>query len=201
MKNRLEEGNELSRAVTMFYKSETHMGLISACRGERPEDENITNTKEMAADIRAEGFGYRYVTGFYIENMGTPDERPVEEASFLVSAPPGEFDGGDFTERLVAIGNKYKQESVAIKTAEEGKAKLVFGDMSEMTLGDLQPQHVGEFYTRLKKGHTFGYGGEYDHTNQNAAYSPIVEPARDELKAAQDKFNNTRGKAFTGLFK
>ena len=55
--------------------------MISACRGNRTDEENKEKTDELAKDIRDLGFGYVRILGGYIENKGKPDETEVTEES------------------------------------------------------------------------------------------------------------------------
>ena len=91
--------------------------MISACRGERTEEENAKKTDELASDLRSMNYGFIRILGGYIENKGTEDEKEVTEESFFVPKPKNE-DDQTFFDNAIKLCKKYNQDSVLISLPE-----------------------------------------------------------------------------------
>ena len=107
---------------TTFKRLEKHFNendcaFISACRGDNTASENNIKTEELKEKLRKMGYGYIAIRGGYIENKGTPEERPVEdEKSFAV------FNNNDqayyhteFLKDMITLCAEFNQDAVLVK--------------------------------------------------------------------------------------
>ena len=82
MKEIIFEGNNLTRFIGTHIKK--GFAIVSACRGEKTEQENNIRTNELKALIKNAGFSFKEVAGGFIENKGTNNEKEVYEKSFII---------------------------------------------------------------------------------------------------------------------
>ena len=133
--------------------------MISACRGERSEEENAKKTDELAEDIRSENLGYIRILGGYIENKGTEDEKEVTEESFFVPKPKDMSDE-DFFNIAIDLCKKYNQDSVLISLPNYTE----FGYYDKSGNFDFSPgekfiandKEIGEYFSALVGGSRAG---------------------------------------------
>lgn len=129
--------------------------MISACRGERTEEENKKKTDELAKDIRSYDLGYIRILGGYIENKGTEDEKEVTEESFFVPKNKDMSDE-DFFDIAIKLCKKYNQDSVLISLPDYTD----FGYYDKSGNFDFSPgekfiandKEIGEYFSALVKG-------------------------------------------------
>jgi hypothetical protein len=129
--------------------------MISACRGERTEEENKKKTDELAKDIRSYGLGYIRILGGYIENKGTEDEKEVTEESFFVPKNK-DMDDEEFFDIAIKLCKKYNQDSVLISLPDFTE----FGYYDKSGNFDFSPgekfiandKEIGEYFSALVKG-------------------------------------------------
>lgn len=129
--------------------------MISACRGERSEEENKKKTDELAKDIREAGLGFIRILGGYIENKGTEDEKEVTEESFFVPKNKKMSDE-EFFDIAIKLCKKYNQDSVLISLPEYTD----FGYYDKSGNFDFSPgekfiandKEIGEYFSALVKG-------------------------------------------------
>jgi hypothetical protein len=144
----------LSR-VWKHFNSDKTVVILTAFRGDNEMSKNISDNKSIASEFKKNKFGYFFVDGFWIENKGESDERKVSEDSIFVIA------NKEDSEKLISLANKYKQDAIFVKTDVE--TYLLFKNGSKEKLaGGLQPNKIGEFYTKLrnnKKSNTFVFEG------------------------------------------
>ena len=141
--------------------------MISACRGERTEEENIEKTDELAKDIRSNGLCFIRILGGYIENKGTDREQEVTEESFVV---PKNKDMSDeeFFEIAIELCKKYNQDSVLISLPNYTE----FGYYDKKGDFDFSPgekfianeKEIGEYFSALVKG---------SHRNKKFAFQDV----------------------------
>ena len=157
---RLQEAS-LSR-VWQHAESDRPIALLTAFRGEFTYDENVRRNKILALDIRKHGYGYFFVDGYWIENEGTPEEVRVSEDSIFAIGDEGKEE--EFKQRMIALGAKYGQDGVLIKTGEGANIYNKSGEI-DFPVGVLKPGKAGEIYTRLrtnKAANTFIFEAERD---------------------------------------
>lgn len=149
-----DSSNNMSRILS--YKNTGAM-IISACRNERTEKENLEKTKELESDIRNKGLGFRPSLGGYVENLENPEESVVEEISFMIPKPSNMGDS-DFLKLALEWCKKYDQESVLIilpninngnPTYLTGNGNIDF-EFDNMRITNPDDQ----YYTKLIKGTT-----------------------------------------------
>lgn len=144
------------------HSLESNMGMITAYRGQYSVQQNEKRNSDLMSDIRSAGFGYVPVTGYYIENPGTPEEQKVIERSFLVISSAN--DGGRLKFFLEKSGKKFDQDSVLYKDASNDDAVLI-GTASgrwpglnvEVKVGKWKPNSIGAYYTKMKGHRTFTF--------------------------------------------
>jgi len=106
------------------------------------------------------------VKGRYVENKGTPQERPVDEHSYLIMGKKGD-DKGALKHFMIHHGEKYGQDSVLHKAHNEPHAFLhgtreggFPGKGQSHNVGTWHPNKVGEFHSVMKghkDKHTFAF--------------------------------------------
>lgn len=144
------------------HTNESNIGVITAFRGEYDQKTNEARNRDLMSEIRSAGFGYTQVTGFYIENLGQPDEKKVQEKSMLITSHQN--DAGKLKTFLVRMGIKYNQDSVFYKPAGDQSAILIGttdgrwpGKGVEFSVGKFHPQKMGQYYTKMKGNRTFTF--------------------------------------------
>lgn len=159
----------LSR-VWKHFDSDNTVVIFTAFRGDSKPSENIANNKNVAKELKKNNFGYFFVDGFWTENKGEEDEAKVSEDSIFAIAK--EENSNKLIELAHKQANKYNQDAIFVKTKDE--TYLLYKDgKKEKLSGELKPNKIGEFYTKLrnnKKANTFvfesaktryGYFGNY----------------------------------------
>ena len=140
------------------------IGMITAFRGGNTLQKNRALNKNLAADIRSNGFGFVKLIGRYIEDYDEKDKTkgtPVDEASFFVIGNEGQ--SGQLKGVLKKLGKKYKQDSVFFKS-DENDIGVLIGTNTDgwpgmgvvKKVGKFRPQRVGEFYSKMR-GKTFTF--------------------------------------------
>ena len=112
--------------------------MISACRGDKTEEENAKRTDQLANDIREANLGYIRILGGYIENKGTDNEKEVTEESFFVPKNKNMSDE-DFFDIAIKLCKKYNQDSVLIS-------------LPEYTDFGYYDKNIGEYFSALVYG-------------------------------------------------
>jgi len=147
----------LSRILSHIDKR--NLGFVSAFRGGSsvPLAQNRTRNRELQADIRQAGFGFLRVHGSWAENEGTPQERQVNEESFMVIGSDGD-DSGNLRGFLKKAGAKYQQDAVIFKPWNSTGASLIFmsnpSTLEPIGTFSMNPQNIGKMYSKFK-GHEF----------------------------------------------
>ena len=166
-----EQLHESSLSRIWQYTQNYNMGIATAFRGALPLEENKQRNRQLEKDIRAAGFGFVKVTGFYIENPGTPEETKVKEESYVVVTK--KTDDNKLKDFLKKEGQKFDQDSVLYKGADD-KAVLIGtaegrwpGLDKEEVVGDWKPNVVGQFYTKLRGHGTFVFESFDEPSNIN----------------------------------
>lgn len=154
--NNVNESN-LSRLMTHINNA---CFMISACRGDKTEQENKKRTDELAKDLRNYDLGYVRVLGGYVENAGTDDAVEVTEESFFVPMPKS-YAPDDFFNVAIILCKKYNQDSVLISmpnvSAEEYEGfgyydkngNLDFSPGEKISFSD---EAVKQYFSALVKG-------------------------------------------------
>jgi len=172
----------LNRVLDHFQNNS--FSIISASRGLYGKEENDTRTQNLISDVRGSGFGFVKMKGRYVEGYGTEGEKtPVQEDVLFIASKPMKVNtettsqeekkhndevnakwNQEFKQKMIALGNKYDQESIVFKPYEEEKAYLIgttdvdengkkvwpgYGNMVEV--GDVKLGKAGIFHTMLWK--------------------------------------------------
>ena len=116
----LDESDELKHVLSQFgaiperKDKEVNVCLISANRNERTAQENLQKHKDLQNLVRQMGYGFKKVKGGYSENG-----IEVTEPSLLIA---DRYDDSDkFIKRMIALGAKFDQETIAIKLKGENE--------------------------------------------------------------------------------
>lgn len=146
------EASSLSRVWQMWNDNERSFAILTAFRGDFKEPENIRRNLALGIDIRALGYGYFWLDGFYIENKGKEDERKVEEDSLFVSSSKGE--AAKLKKDLMRLLKQYNQEAAVFKPeGSNGEIFLLKADGELISIGkNLLPNQVAQNYSRLRGG-------------------------------------------------
>lgn len=147
----------LSRILTHIDKR--NIGFISAFRGgsATPLAQNRARNRELQTNIRQAGFGFLRVNGSWAENEGTPQERQVNEESFMVIGSDSN-DSGNMRGFLKKAGAKYQQDAVIFKPWNSTGASLIFmnnpSELKPIGTFSMNPQNINKMYSKFK-GHNF----------------------------------------------
>jgi len=95
-----------------------HVGAISGFRGERTHAENMAVHRALRAKLVSMGYDVTEVVGSYVENYDTPEANEVKEQSLFVTCRSGQ-ECDNLEADLVALGQKYNQDSILFKPAGE----------------------------------------------------------------------------------
>ena len=140
----------LGRIVQHSRNKKIPFGIMTAFRGENPEKTNIQLNKKLASLVRAEGYGFFFVDGTFIENEGTPQEKRVKEDSIFIVGPEG--DAGRLKKAMIKWMRDFKQEAVVYRPEEQdGSAFLLFPNGKEEKLGKLRVNKMADVMTKLRK--------------------------------------------------
>ena len=164
----------LSRVWQHTMDPDTAFVLMSASRGERTEDENVKANIMMAAEIRALGYGYFWLKGYYIENykegstedeiekmVGAPPEtkpprKVVEDSLFVIGR--GVENNEKMRAQLMNLARSYNQDSILFKPAGADFGYVVYKDGTTGKPMTLHLDRMGEIYSKLRFG---------SHSNRN----------------------------------
>lgn len=152
---------EINLGRLFQHTEERCIAIISACRAEYTDSENKSRTKNLEMSVRQKGFGYVKLTGYYVENFGTEDEKHVQEYPLLITAD--DKDKNLLRSFAVEQGKKFDQDSILFKLPKQdailiGTASGVFpGLNTEYKLGSWHPNKISTFYSKLKNQKTFTF--------------------------------------------
>jgi hypothetical protein len=118
-KNIINESS-LNKAYQYSIKHDT--GFINASRGNLTRKINKSRNKALEASLASKGYGITSVKGSYIENYEKKDAREVGEITFFVV---DYRDRGNLKSNLVALGEKFNQDSVLFVKKGGEEAELV----------------------------------------------------------------------------
>jgi len=145
---------EASLSRVFNHTQNRNIGIISANRNNLTPKENKIRTSHLKSEI-AKYFGYITIKGSYIENKGQPDERKVEEISFLVIG--NNNDSGNLKGFLKKEGEKYQQDSILYKPADSEIAVLIGttegqwpGKGKEEPVGKFHPNKISDYKSILR---------------------------------------------------
>lgn len=178
---------ETSLSRVMHHTKNTELGTISASRGGNTPAENNKNNKSMEKELRDLGHSVIHVRGSYKENIGTPQEKLVQEHSYIVLAKKGS-PRGELLEHLKFLGNKYHQDAILHKHSDEPDA-FVHGTKKggkepgygeAINVGTFHPNKPNPFGETLLKGERlFSFGEGYENkfllTDKDDAHFKFLE--------------------------
>lgn len=119
--------------------------------------EKGTRNVILKSQLLMMGYGVTPIKGVYIENFGTPQAVRVREESFLVVDLK---DNGHLKQDLIALGQKFEQDSVTFQSAASNTYYLI----SSNTCPDAYPGK-GKIGVELKLGSAmFGTSGQFFST-------------------------------------
>lgn len=151
-----EAGAGLSRIVAHTRGA---FGVISAFRGGSAERKvNLQRTVDMLHLIRGRDLGGVKLVGHWVENANTPEEKMVEELSYLISSmgmPHAEFENF-----IISLGKKFEQEAVLLGDSKTVvNYNCVTGDRDVIgAAGFIRRPDLGDFFSEVKhRPFTFGF--------------------------------------------
>lgn len=92
--------------------------FITAYLNDKDEEVNIQNNDKLESNIVALGYGYKRIYGGYVYSDGEFRREP----GFLVSCKRSYVTPEDFKDEMLALGNKYEQDSILLKLPGEKPA-------------------------------------------------------------------------------
>lgn len=157
--------NESTLGRVTYHANNSNIATLTAFRKDVPLETNIKNNEILRDKIKEAGYGYIHVLGHYIENYGTPTERPVEEHSFLVIGKRGD-DNNQLLNDAKKWGEEFNQDSILHKKHNEDVAYFYGtsrrsdsypGYGKSFSVGKFYPNMAGDFHTILKDRRTFAF--------------------------------------------
>ena len=177
------ECSQIDESSLSRIKSKSDKGpvaILSRSRGNKPDKENKQRHGELERRVRGAGLpGGTSVSGRYIENPGTKDEKKVGERSLVVT--PGKTGKRKFKKKVEKLGTEQgmkhaknfqgspldNQDTVHLqrKGGDEGGGDASLkgtsktswpGKGKNVKTGKMKPGRTGEFDTKVKKK-TFTY--------------------------------------------
>ena len=158
--------SSLSRVLSHYTNPNIPVGTITAFRKEYPRDVNVKRNKELAAQVSANGYGFIYVKGGWLETSVDSDElKPVEEDSLLIIG--SENDSGRLKVFLREMVNKYNQDGALFKAQYGIVLQIIEKDKTkDYVIGNnITIQALEKGYTRLyrqKGNRVFSFTETYD---------------------------------------
>jgi len=153
--------SSLSKIWEYSTQKEIPIGIITAFRKRYTYPENTARNLRLKRDLLSNAMTFIEIKGHFIEGYKTPQAKDVAENSFFVLG--NMLSPEDFKERLIALGNKYNQDSVLFVEVENKEAILVGtqnededgnpvepGFKNEWDLGPFHPRKINEFYSTWK---------------------------------------------------
>lgn len=141
----------LSRVLS--HLATRNVGMVTAFRRTFDLAENRSRNRELQAQIRAAGFGFLRLGGYWIEDKGLPTETPVEEESFFVIGSKDD-DQGKMLGFLRKMGKKYEQDAIIYKPWNSESANLVFmsnpSQLEPLGPFSMKPQDIEDMYSKFK---------------------------------------------------
>lgn len=137
-------------------------GVVTASRGELTSAENKQRNKDLEKELRELGYGFVHVDGMWqecrkpdTEYKDCPDDMkvPTEEKSLFIP--------NISKEDVIALGNKYQQDSVLFadeETKAKGEATFIDSKSGEsFNIGKFSPGKIAQGYSKLKGGQVFTF--------------------------------------------
>jgi hypothetical protein len=147
--------DETSLSRVYAHWKDRGFAILSADRGERTPQENKRWRKQLKKAIRADGFGFVPIDGFWYEDHGGKQVK-VSERSFLVPNRGGEVEGierlRDGVTRWGRLDRSNPQESV-ILVSPGGPVEFIdpTNGRVSFTLARFAPGKVADIYSGLRK--------------------------------------------------
>jgi hypothetical protein len=156
----------------LYTKTQNHsVGAITAYRGDFSKQTNELRNRKLASYLSSRGYGITNITGGYIENPGTENEREVTEQTFFVVNPTEGDDGGKLEKDLIELGQLYDQDSILsyrfgdkptyIGTTHRKDADPGFGQTYQLTSTEWGDPK-GPYFSRVR-GRKFAYKEAYEY--------------------------------------
>jgi len=136
-----------NKTIQSLMKSETAFAAMSAFRPDYSYEENVKRNKELAATLKRYGYSVYPTKGYW--------KGEAEESFFIVSNE----DEKKFMKNIIALGKKYDQDGVLIKSSNGVRVYDKTGKVTD-TFRKFSPGKKGDFYTELKNGETFVFESE-----------------------------------------
>lgn len=139
-------------SVIKHHVKNSHIGTLSAQKGNLSPDENARRHKFLSDDLKKLGLHH-----FAIKGRSVEGDKHVDEDSYFVHG------GESLLGHLKNLGQKYNQESILHKGPNEHIAKLhgtnpgFPGEGKTMALGAFYPNMKGDTHSITKNGKSFTF--------------------------------------------
>lgn len=147
------------------HHGKTGFAILTAWRGERAgirsADElkraNEKSMRELAADLKAGGFGYVPVEGVGQEERGGKIIQAPEPSFLVPNVKRGgkKAETGELRTLVMRLGKKYEQTAVLVHDPGSGSEIVSPAGAVLGTAKSFSANMAGEFFTRLRGGRTF----------------------------------------------
>lgn len=154
---RLDESS-LGRVMKHVNNTAGCFGVISAFLTDGADKlgdkENAARALQLANAVRAKGFGYVWLEGYWVANKGTPEESQVKEYSIFVPGDAGESD--KLLELLKELAHKFKQKAFIFRAEGTKDVKVHDDGGGAFSIGTFRADKIADMYSRLAKGKHHG---------------------------------------------
>jgi len=173
--NEIINETKLARVIQHFTSDEKVVAIISAFRGEYTYSENVIRNKQLASEIKQNGYGYVYVDGHWIEKAGNNDG--AEDSILIIG---NSNDNGKLKGLLRKWNVKFNQDACIYKADGTTNSSLIFQNGREESLGELHVKDIERIKSDLaKKADADGTG--YTKLRNHSDKTFVFERERDEL--------------------
>lgn len=148
-----EQINESGLSRVWSHTENHDCGMISACRGDKSEEQNNENSMKLKAKMLTLGYGVTKIDDNYIEDYNTDNAKKVKELSWFVVDID---DKGTLKQDLIKLGRIYQQDSIAFGAKASywvlvGTNNSDFpGFNKEVKLSNKKFGKAGEFFSSVK---------------------------------------------------
>jgi hypothetical protein len=146
--------DSLPHTINQITNDDLNVCFITAYEGDKPKEENEAANKNLERDLRRLGYGFTKTIGGFKYEDGSIGHEPGYKVAVR------EPDPTSFIEEMMALGNKYNQWSILLKTPGE-KAKYIrtTGPVGDVDVefnkvshaNPIDPKTFDAGYTQLQK--------------------------------------------------
>jgi hypothetical protein len=133
--------------VRSHFNSDRPVAILTAFRGSFTYNDNVKRNKQLAAELKRNGYGYVFVDGHWVEKNGGNIDDSKEDSILAIG---NENDSGKLKKLVIDQMKKYDQDAVLFKDTNSKDIVLLFQDGNVEKLGKFSPDKVAQAYTKLR---------------------------------------------------